>query len=556
MIVLANGCVTLQEVPFTNLTAPSGRRWRPASQDRSRNAIKPLVSSRGPSAIPSRPDPAADAHLQTGITLLRQGRFDEAARVFTTILAADRNCASAWHMMGMVFHQVGRYGDAIAHIQRCLALDPRDVVAHSNLGDALRENGDLELSLQSCERALALDPGFVHAQVNRANALYALGRIEQALVAYDAVLARHPDRAKALGNRATILQQLGRHADALEGFERAMAIEPAVADFKLNASYSYLALGDYPKGLALYEWRWRSGHGPRARDRGGQPPWLGGEPLAGKTILLHAEQGLGDTLQFCRYAGMVADLGARVVLEAPRSLQRLMQSLKGPDLVLGEDDPPAPYDLHCPLMSLPLAFGSTVSTLPAQVPYLRAPEPEAAAWSRRLGPPARPRIGLVWSGGHRPGEPHLSGVNGRRNMPLAQLAALKGVEADFYSLQKGDPAEGEFTALDQDAWDGPRIVGLAGELGDFADTAALIEALDLVLTVDTAIAHLAGALGKPVWILNRFDACWRWLTDRDDSPWYPTARLFRQTRPGDWDSVMAAVRRALADWIALQALRG
>jgi hypothetical protein len=216
------------------------------------------------------------------------------------------------------------------------------------------------------------------------------------------------------------------------------------------------------------------------------------------------------------------------------------------DALIGRGDPLPPFDLHCPLMSLMAAFRTRLETIPAPIPYLRADRQAAEVWAQRLGPKVRRRVGLVWSGGHRPDQPELWALNARRNMPLVRLAALKGVGADFYGLQKGEPAEGELRAAEQAGWDGPPITDLAPWIADFADTAAIIANLDLVLTVDTSTAHLAGAMGKPVWILNRFDACWRWMLDRSDSPWYPTARLFRQPAPGDWDSVMAEVRQALA----------
>lgn len=238
------------------------------------------------------------------------------------------------------------------------------------------------------------------------------------------------------------------------------------------------------------------------------------------------------------------------MLEAPRALAPLLQSLKGVSQVVVQGDPLPEFDMYCPLLSLPLALKTTLSSVPAQVPYLAVGEYRRRLWQYKLGESRRPRIGLVWSGGIRPARPELRSVNERRNIPLARFAAFKGFDADFYSLQKGEPAESELAGLVSRGWDGPDIVDFAAELADFADSAALIEQLDLVISVDTAAAHLAGALGKPVWILNRFDACWRWLIDRDDSPWYPTARLYRQERPGDWDSVMHKVARDFTRWLS------
>ena len=274
--------------------------------------------------------------------------------------------------------------------------------------------------------------------------------------------------------------------------------------------------------------------------------WLGDGTLAGKTILLHCEQGLGDSLQFCRYTTLVARLGARVVLEVPPALRNLFAALDGVAELVVLGDPLPHFDCHCPLMSLPLAFGTTLTTIPADAPYLRADAAKVLRWRQRLGERRRPRVGLVWSGGFRPDQPELWAVNSRRNVPLSMLASLAGLALDFYSLQKGQPAEAELARLTASGWDGPHIADVSAELGDFSDTAALIEALDLVVSVDTSTAHLTGALGKPVWILNRFDTCWRWLLDRTDSPWYPTARLYRQPTAGDWGAVLAQVRADLA----------
>jgi hypothetical protein len=285
-----------------------------------------------------------------------------------------------------------------------------------------------------------------------------------------------------------------------------------------------------------------------------QPQWLGKTSPSGKTILLQGEQGYGDTIQFCRFAPLVTQLGARVVLEAPRALAPLLGSLKGVSQVVVQGEPLPHFDMFCPMLSLPLALKTTLSSIPAQVPYLTVGDDRRRLWQDRLGVRQRPRIGLVWSGGYRPARPELWSVNERRNIPLAKFAPLQGLDADFYCLQMGEPAESEFAELVARGWQGPRIGNLPGAVGDFADSAAIIEQLDLVISVDTAAAHLAGALAKPVWILNRYDACWRWLLDRDDSPWYPTARLYRQGQPGDWDSVMYKVARDLARWLSHDSL--
>jgi hypothetical protein len=269
--------------------------------------------------------------------------------------------------------------------------------------------------------------------------------------------------------------------------------------------------------------------------------WLGKESLAGKTILLHGEQGFGDMLQFCRYSTLLAELGATVILEVPGALKSLLAGADGVAVCVGPTDAMPEFDYHCPLMSLPLAFNSTLNTVPAQVPYLRGNAEKTLYWREKLGPRRKPRIGLVWSGGIRPREPHLWHVNRRRNISLATLAVLLRPDMEFYSLQKGELAEAELREFAVGNSHGSQLIDLTSELRDFSDTAALVANLDLVVTVDTAVAHLAAALGKPVWILNRFDACWRWLVDRSDSPWYPTVKLYRQHRHGDWQGVLRQV---------------
>jgi hypothetical protein len=302
-------------------------------------------------------------------------------------------------------------------------------------------------------------------------------------------------------------------------------------------------MGDFERGWPLYEARW--GENGLDLPIAGPPLWDGVEPLAGNTILLRSEQGLGDAVQFCRYAARVKAMGARVLLEAQAPLVALFRTLEGADGVFAVGDPLPDADLQCPLMSLPLLLETRIDSIPAEVPYLRADPAKVKAWRERLGAGGRLRVGLVWSGGERQ-DPGEGWVNRRRNLTLSPLAPLKGLDVDFVSLQKGEPAEGELRDLKRRGWDGPDIAEVMEAVSDLSDTAALVEALDLVISVDTSVAHLAGALGKPVWLLNRYDSDWRWLTGRDDSPWYPSLRLFRQNRFGEWEATVARVREALA----------
>ena len=489
----------------------------------------------------------AGDRLHQATQLMQKGQLEPAWNLIHQVLAAEPDNATAYQLRGLILAQVGQFGDAANDFRTAVRLTPNDPVTHNNLANALRPLGQWEESLAACERALALAPHYADAQLSRANALLDLGRPEEAVAGYDRLLQRAPGDPRALSNRGLALRSLNRAAEAVQSFERALAADPGNAQIRANAGQAYLAAGDLKTGFALFEARWSTPvMAAYLQSRQfGRPLWLGQTPLAGRTLLLHSEQGYGDIFQFCRYAALAAEQGARVLIEVQAPAVALMRTLKGAHEVIEFGQPLPPFDFHCPVMSLPHAFGTTLETIPADIPYLSADPAKVASWHERLGPKTRPRVGLAWSSGVRPDQPELAAANGRRNLPLDALKAFMGLPVDFVSLQKGEPAEGEFAALDQAAWGGPPIANVADGLKDWSDTAALIAALDLVVSVDTATPHLAGAMGRPVWIMNRFDPCWRWLETRPDSPWHPTARLFRQPSMGDWDSVVAEVRAEL-----------
>jgi tetratricopeptide (TPR) repeat protein len=482
-------------------------------------------------------------HLRRAAMLIEQGQLEPAWVAVHEVLNADPRNAPAVQMRGLIYAQLGHLNEAAEDFRTAVALTPNDPVAHNNLGNALRPLGQWEEALAACERALALAPDYLDAQLSHANALLDIGRPADALAGYDRLLQRAPNDIRALSNKGLALRSLNRAQDAVKSYEQAMAADPGNAQIRALAGQAYLATGDLKTGFALFEARWSTPimAGYLQSRRFGRPQWLGQASLEGRTILLHSEQGWGDIFQFCRYAALAAEQGARVLIEVQAPAVALMRTLKGVSAVIEFGQPLPPFDFHCPVMSLPHAFGATLETIPADVPYLSADAARTAWWNQRLGPKTRPRVGLVWSSGVRPDQPELAAANGRRNLPFDKLKAFKGLPLDFVSLQKGEPAESEFAAVDQGDWDGPPIANVAADLGDWGDTAALIAALDLVVTVDTAIPHLAGAMGRPVWLMNRFDPCWRWLEIRADSPWYPTLRLFRQPAMGDWDSVIAEV---------------
>lgn len=493
-------------------------------------------------AVALKPD-YAEALRSRGVTLSDLGRLEEALESLDEALAARRDYAEAWSSRGTVLRKLGRPADALASQDQAISLRPTYVEAVCGRVAPLRELQRLDEALAAAEQAIAISPDYAQGHNVRGVALYDLRRLDEAVESYDRALALEPEHAKAHSNKAVVLYEMRRFDEAMTSYDAALARRPDFADAQHNQAMCRLMLGDERAGWAQYEWRWRTDALRADRRAGGAPTWLGQESLAGKTVLLWSEQGLGDTLQFCRYAAEVAALGAEVILEVQSGLERLAGRVSGVGRIVTRGRPAPAHDFQIPLMSLPYALG--VGSAVGAAPYLQADPAEVAAWAERLGGTDAVRIGLCWAGGLRPDQFIANNTDRRRSLSLEAFAPLANVAGlKIYSLQKGPPAA-QLAELQAGGWAGPKIIALTAELKDFADTAALVANLDLVITCDTAVAHLAGGLGKPVWILNRFDACWRWLADRDDSPWYPSARLFRQPEPGDWSSVIDRVVRAL-----------
>ena len=486
-------------------------------------------------------DPAAFGHLGRG--LYESGAHHQAIEAYDRALSIDPRMSEAWRGRGKASLKAGLFDIAAASFAKARALGAPEAAILLDRAEVEWEADRLVEALALYDSALAADPGVASGWANRAMVLRLLERHDEALHSINRAIGLAPSVASHLGDRAIMLSDLGRYDEALRDFENCLTLDPEFRRIRPNYAFACLAKGDFERGWALFEARFEAGLSNRPE--GGPPPWDGVELLAGKTILMRHEQGLGDALQFCRYASDLKAMGARVLVETQPPLVALFGTLAGVDGVSVMSEPLPEADLQCPLMSMPLLMGTRIESIPGSVPYLRADRAKVEAWRRRLGPAERLRVGLVWSGGER-FSPTERWVNRRRNISLALLAPLNGLDVDFISLQKGEPAESELRAAKRQGWDGPDIVETADGLLDFSDTAALIETLDLVISVDTSTAHLAGALGKPVWVLSRYDTCWRWLTDRDDSPWYPSLRLFRQARFSDWEAVVARVRSALA----------
>lgn len=466
------------------------------------------------------------------------GRVADALRCIDAAIACAPDDAIAHCKRGQLLKSMRRWSDALECFERGIALQPSLAPAHLDRGNVLQELGRLVEALLSYDRALELQPRFSAALCNRGTVLHRLNRLDEAIASYDAALVIDPSLDEAHFNRATTLADRGRFAEALEGFQRTTVRYPQLAVAHWNEALCRLRLGDFALGWSKFEWRWRYSDLCLRERACPQPKWLGQDDICGRTLLLHAEQGLGDTLQFCRFASLLCARGARVILQVDRPLVTLLKTLPGPDAVIAEGEAPPPIDYHTPLLSLPLALGTTLTTIPAQVPYLRVDPHRVRLWAERLPPVGkRSRIGLVWSGNPR----HPNDAN--RSLHLESLRVLTALDADFVALQNQvwDRDRGE---LERQA-----VLFFGSELIEFVDTAALAANMDLVITVDTACAHLAGALGLPVWIMLPFAADWRWFTERSDSPWYPSARLFRQRMPGDWQSVVQEVGEQLQSLI-------
>jgi tetratricopeptide (TPR) repeat protein len=511
-------------------------------------------------ALALRPD-YVEALTNRGAVLHALDRNGEALASLDRAIALAPNNVEALVNRGVALNALKRYDDALACYERALRLCPDHLDALTNRGVALHDLGRYEEALASHDRALALQPDFAEALSNRGNTAQELRRFDDALASFDRALALQPDFAEAHSNRGNVLQELRRFDEALTSYDRALVLRPDFADGHFNAAVCRLLRGDFARGWQQHEWRWETKQLRAVKRRFPQPLWTGVDDLAGKIILLYAEQGFGDTIQFCRYVPQVVERAAAVILEVQKPLCELMTGLAGRVQIVPRGAALPDFDLHCPLLSLPLAFGTGLETIPAQTPYLTAPENKTRAWrgrlddhelgkhelgKRELGRHQRPRVGLVWAGDPRKSLPGANRIDRQRSLQFDQLAPLLQVrDCTFYSLQKGDDAQAQLrgSVLSH------RIIDWSADFHDFSDTAALIENLDLVIAVDTAVAHLAGALGKPLWLINRYNTCWRWLLDRDDSPWYPTARLFRQDATRDWYPVITRIASALPDYV-------
>ncbi len=453
------------------------------------------------------------------------------------VLGASGRDAWVVYFLGHLAYLQGRLADATALLTDALAMDPYNGPAHNDLGETLRAQRRLDEALPHFERAIELARDLGQAYGNLTTTLLTLGRPEDALRWAQVSLHRASDKAVAHCDLGSLLTRLNRHQEALRQFELALQVNPAFAHARYFESMTRLALGELPAAWTGYEARLALPLGVRGRRNHPQPRWDGTTPLDGRTIILHAEQGLGDTLQFARFAPVVAARGGRVLLDVQPELKRLLAGMPGIAAVFAHGETLPAADLQCPLMSLPFALQAGLDSLPP-APYLIAPEAASASWAKRLGPWRKMRIGLAWAG--NPGHPE----DRNRSIPLEKLLPLlEHPDVEFHVVQRDN---GEEDSLEMNQHQ--ELADHSESLTDFTETAGLQMQMDLVIAVDTALVHLAGALGRPAWVLLAFAADWRWLRERADSPWYPTLRLFRQPHMGDWQSVLDMLARNLDQW--------
>jgi tetratricopeptide (TPR) repeat protein len=482
---------------------------------------------------------AADALLNLANVLHALKRDAEALDCLDKALALKPGDANALLNRGNALLTLSRAQEALASFQDLLKRDPRHVDALLGRGVALAALGRMPEALADFNACLALAPAHPAAHYNRGNALFDLGRYQDAVAAFDRALTAMPNHVKAWNNRGRALQALACDAEAAESFNRALSVEKSYADAHFNLALALLSLGDLRRGFAEYEWRWKRSGMSDSRRGYNKPLWLGEFPLGRKTILLHAEQGLGDSIQFARYASLLARGGARVVLEVQPELKSLFASLEGIVACHARGDALPAYDVHCPLASLPLALKTEPDKIPTAIPYLRADASRLAQWRARLEALPGKRVALAWAGNLNQANDRNRSIDLKLLEPLLTTAGIS-----FVSIQR-DLRDGDAALLARHA----NVTSLGGELMDLADTAAVVSLADLTLSVDTAVVHLAGSLGVPAWVMLTFAPDWRWVQAGERNGWYPQMRMFRQPALGAWPSVVAAVRAELERFV-------
>ena len=497
------------------------------------NPAKGAFQALGPGPQPAALEVAE--LVKRGYQFKDAGQLADALSMFLSAHAKDPASCVALNALGLVYKDLNRLEEALQQFRRALQIDPHHLGSLCNAAAVLTQAGRQEEAIEYCRQALTINAEFEPALTVLAQSLNSAGRHEEALTICDRLVERYPDHIRLRRNRALTLQQLGHFDAALADFKRIVELGPDDQQARMSLSLNALLCGDFATGWVFHEARWNIGPvGPIAA-RTGRASWDGKASLRGKTILLYAEQGYGDTIQFSRYCTMVKALGARVLLGVPAAVRPLFANLEGVDDLIPDNAELPSFDEHSSLMSLPLAFETRLATIPAMGARLAAPAQKIAGWRARLGQPRRMRVAISWKG--NPGHADDS----KRSIQLDHFSSLFELQVDFLSIQIGI-TQAERLILSQSK----NVLDVSSEIADFEDTAALMECCDLVISVDSAPAHLAGAIGKPCWILIAQPPDWRWMLDRDDSPWYQSVRLYRQPRSGDWQGALEKIRADLS----------
>ena len=478
------------------------------------------------------------------IECFQNGLASKAEEILVGILNTQSNNLPALEMLGVIKAASGAHVEAIQYFKQATLAAPNSPSTQNNLikainegalsylnsGIALRVDQHFSEALPYFDQAIAINPHYSDAHFNRGITLQFLGRLEEALESYAQTIHISPHFAEAYFNSGIAFRDLQRPIEALANFDHAIKLSPDHSLAHWNKALLLLVRGDFQQGWIEHEWRWKSVIKGSARNFP-QPLWLGDKSLMNKTIFLYSEQGFGDTIQFCRYIKFIAKLGAKIILEVEPALVDLLSGLEGVNQIITKGDPIPNFDFQCPLLSLPLAFKTTIETIPAPSRYIQANKEKVNAWKMKLGEKSKLRIGIVWNGSLFHNNDHNRSIN------FSEIIPLLSPSYEYICLQKS------IRTLDEIALKGGVNIKFFGdELQDFSDTAALCELMDLVISVDTSIAHLAGALGIPTWILLPHHADWRWLLDRRDSPWYPSVTLYRQKSEGDWKTLIAELK--------------
>ena len=478
-----------------------------------------------------------EAYYNIGNVLKEQNILKEAENNYRRAIELKPDYAEAHNNLGITLKEQRMLNEAIVSYNRAIELKPDYAEAHNNLGNALQEQGDLDKAKVSYDKAIELKHDYAEAYNNLGITLKEQGKLDEALKNYRYAVNLKPDYVKAYNNLGTVLKELGKIDEAIVNYDKAVELNPDFAVVRFNRSLAFLLAERFEDGWPEYEWRLRTPYHSLRTFK--QPKW-DGSPLNGKSILVQSEQGFGDTIQFVRYLPLVQKQGGRVIFECQRELLSFLKCCSGIDeIIVRESDNKqiTQFDEHIYLLSLPGIFNTTLDSIPSNVPYIKVDFDLVKKWGMRLGHCSNFKIGIVWAGNP------LYKNNRSRSCSLSDFALLADIPGlAFYSLQKEYASTGVLKPPEE-----MNIINLEKELNDFTDTAAAIANLDLVISVDTVVAHLAGAIGKPVWTLLTSSPDWRWLLDREDSLWYPNMRLFRQTKPDDWDDVFKRVRKALLD---------